>query len=84
MNKKILVHVYSPAAATTHDMWLPLNISVNTAAIMIAKAVSTLSNGLYAYEDTPALFDTNSKRFLDNTTTVYETGIGNASTLILI
>lgn len=42
MNKKILVHVYSPAAATTHDMWVPLNINVNSAAIMIAKAVSTL------------------------------------------
>ena len=84
MNRKVLVHVYAPATAMTHDMWIPLNISVNSAAIMIAKAVSTLSNGLYRSVDTPALFDKDNNRFLDNTTTVYEAGIGNASTLILI
>lgn len=84
MNKKILVHVYSPAATATFDMWLPLNISVQAAAIMIGKAVNTLSNGLYAYDDAPALYDKNGKSFLNSTVSVYESGIGNASTLILV
>lgn len=84
MNKKILVHIFSPITSTTYDMWLPLNISVDSAANMIARAVSTLSSGLYAYNDTPALYDKDLKRFLDNTSIIYDTGIGNASTLFLI
>lgn len=84
MNKKILVHVYSPAATSTYDMWIPLNISVQVAAVMAAKAVNTLSNGLYAFDETPALFDMDNRCFLNNTVSVYESGIGNSSTLILI
>lgn len=84
MKKKVLVHVYSPAATATYDMWLPLNISVQTAATMIGKAVNTLSNGLYACDDAPALYDRDRKNFLNSTVSVYESGIGNASTLILV
>ncbi|NCB70393.1 MAG: hypothetical protein EOM45_01235 [Clostridia bacterium] len=84
MDKKILVHVYSPAATTTYDMWLPLNISVQAAATMIGKAVNTLSNGLYACDDVPALYDRSRQSFLNSTVSVYESGIGNSSTLILV
>lgn len=84
MDKKILVHVYSPAAITTYDMWLPLNISVQAAAAMIGKAVNTLSNGLYACDDAPALYDRSRQSFLNGTVSVYESGIGNSSTLILV
>lgn len=84
MNKKILVHVYSPAATATYDMWIPLNISVQAAATMIGKAVNTLSNGLYACDDAPALYDKSGQVFLNSTVSVYESGIGNSSTLILV
>ena len=84
MNKKILIHVYSPATAQTYDMWIPLSCNVNTVANMIADAISILSNGLYTYNDTPALYNANSCVFLDSNSTIYETGLGNAETLILI
>lgn len=84
MNKKVLVHVYSPAAMSTYDMWIPLNIGVQAAAVMVAKAVNTLSNGLYAFDETPALFDLDNHCYLNSTVSIYESGVGNSSTLILV
>ena len=84
MTNKILAHVYAPATASYYDMWLLLNVDVQTVAVMVGRAVHSLSNGMYSFDDTPALFDRDHNQFLSTTGVLYDTGIGNSANLVLI
>lgn len=84
MRSKILVHIFSPATVKTYDMWIPLDAPMEEASVMIGRAITSLSNGLYAFDDTPVLYSIDQKAFLETKGTIYDSGIGNSTNLILM
>ena len=78
---KILVTVYIPAINTKYDLKIPLNKKIHNIIILLLKEVK-----LKKYEPTymPSLYNKYTGERYDNTSSVYEAKIINATELLLI
>ena len=84
MNNKVLVEILVPAAAQKYDVYIPLESKMSEVVIMVAGALSDLSNGKYKATNEAILCDADTGAIFDVNIEVAELGIKNGSHLMLI
>ncbi|GHH98745.1 methyltransferase [Neobacillus kokaensis] len=82
---KILVEVYSPAAGSTYDVFIPLESKMYEVAYLLANTISELSQGYFkASGGQTIVCDRGSGQVFDVNMTVEELGLGNGAKLMLL
>lgn len=81
---KVIVEVYLPAALHSYDVKIPVNLPLHQLISLIGQAISRLSDGLYAADDSSILLQRESGSILNINMTPVELGLCNGSRLILI
>lgn len=81
---KYLVDIYIPAAGRHLDAFLPANKQIGEATLLLVSAVEPLVGGSYKGTKEAMLLNADSGLPYEQTITVEEAGIRNASRLILI
>lgn len=84
MMNKVLVEVVLPAAEMKFDVYIPLDIKVYDARLMIAELLSNLSDGKFKATNDTVLCNANTGDIFDINMFVAETEIKNGSQLMLI
>lgn len=84
MNNKVLVEILVPAAAQKYDVYIPLESKMSEVVVMVAGALSDLSNGKYKATNEAILCDADTGAIFDVNIEVAELGIKNGSHLMLI
>lgn len=84
MNDKVLVEIAVPASAQKFDVYIPLHGRMNEVVIMVAAALSDLSEGYYKAADDAILCDAETGIIYNINMEVCELGIQNGSRLMLI
>ena len=82
--KKYLVEVYLPTIGKRYDVFLPAGKQIGEATQLLAGIVESLSAGSYKGTMDTILLNADSGEPLTPSDTVYDAGIRNASSLILI
>ncbi len=82
--KKYLVDVYLPASGDHFDAFLPVNKSIGEVISLLAETVVPLTGNSYERTADTVLINAASGEVYDFNTTVLDSGIKNASKLILI
>lgn len=81
---KLMVEIYLPAALRAYDVKLPANLPLYQIVPLIGQAISRLSGGLYAADDSTILLQQESGAILNINMTPAELGLCNGSRLILV
>ncbi len=81
---KILVEVYAPILGKSFDIFIPQESQMFEVLDLVKKAVSDMSDGLFAANESTALCSRADGTILNINLSVYELGLHNGSKLILI
>ncbi|MCM3567292.1 methyltransferase [Neobacillus mesonae] len=82
---KILVEVYSPAAGSSYDAFIPLESKMYEVAYLLANTVSELSQGYFkANPEQTIICDRSTGQVFDINRTVEELGLENGAKLMLL
>lgn len=84
MNNKALVEISVPATAQKYDVYIPLDIKMNEVVLMVAGALSELSEGKYKATGEAILCDADTGIIFNVNMEVAELGIRTGSRLMLI
>ncbi len=81
---KVLVNVYIPILNKAYDIFVPVQSQVFEVTELIKKAVLELSEGQFIPSQDTVLAHKNTGEILDVNRTVFESGIGNGTKLMLL
>ena len=84
MNNKVLVEIFVPAAGQKYDVYIPLESKMSEVVVMVASALSDLSNGSYKATNEAILCDADTGDIFDVNMEVAELGVKTGSRLMLI
>ena len=82
--KKYLVDLYVPASGKHYDVYLPTGKKIGEATQLLVGIATSLSEGCYKGTKSSLLFNAVNGEPFEQSITVYDAGIRNASGLILI
>lgn len=82
--KKYLVDVFCPSVGCHYDAYLPSNKRIREVTQLLVKLAGSLSDGAYQSTENAMLLLAENGRRLDPELTVKDSGIRNASHLILV
>lgn len=83
MKNKILVELIVPEIEEKYNVYLPINRKVGNVIVLLSKAVSELTNGVYAVSTKTNLYDTSTGLAYDMDNIVLNTNIRNGSKVVL-
>lgn len=81
---KILVNVYVPILGTSYDIFIPPVSKIYEVTVLISKAVSELSEGLFIPDAKTTLCIRETGNIINVNLSAYEAGFLNGTKLILI
>jgi hypothetical protein len=81
---KILVEVYLPALGKSFDAFIPIESKLSEVIMLLAKALSDLSNGSYIASEDAILCDIATGNIFNINLSASELGLKNGSKLMLI
>ncbi|UFT99207.1 methyltransferase [Radiobacillus kanasensis] len=81
---KVLVEVYVPASRQTHDVFIPLESKIHEVLLLVANAMTELSEGYFQGSYDTIVCDRSTGSILDINKTVEETGLTNGAKLMLV
>ncbi|MGN0548735.1 MAG: methyltransferase [Acutalibacteraceae bacterium] len=81
---KILIEVYAPILGKSFDVFIPQECQMFEILELIKKAVSDMSDGIFAANESTALCNRSDGTILNINLSAYELGLHNGSKLILI
>lgn len=83
MKNKVLIELIVPEMEESYNVYIPINRKIGNVIILLSKAVSELTNGMYVVSDKTELYnaDTTEKYQIDDI--VLNTTIRNGTRLIL-
>lgn len=82
MENKVLVDILVPKLEKEFEVYLPANKTIGEIVVLLAKALSEMTNGSYEYWDVEKLYDRNNCMEYDNRLLLKETDIRNGKELI--
>ncbi|MCL1794947.1 MAG: hypothetical protein FWG34_13905 [Oscillospiraceae bacterium] len=82
--KKYLVDVYLPALGNHYDVYLPAGKRIGEAASLLSGIMASLSGGNFNSGADCVLINADDGKPMDYAMSVYDAGIRNSSSLILI
>lgn len=83
MKNKILVELIVPEVEESYNVFLPINRKIGNVIILLSKAVSELTGGVYAVSTKTNLYDANTGSAYDMDKIILDTNIRNGSRIVL-
>lgn len=84
MKNKVLVELIVPELDEKYDMYIPINKRIGNIIVLLNKAVSDLTNGIYTGSNTTCIYNRNSGLKYNINDLVRNTDIRNGTTLVLM
>lgn len=84
MNDKTLLCVTLPATRKSYDLWVPTDMTMHDASILIAGILESYEKDRFVATDTSILMVHDTGAILDPNCTVEEAGLVNGSRLVLV
>ena len=84
MKNKILIDLIVPEIEQKYNIYIPINKRIGNIIILLNKAVTELSNGIYEGNEKTALYNKSTNEKYSINALVRETNIRNGSVLVLI
>lgn len=83
MKNKILVEIIIPKFDERYNLFLPISKKVGSAIILINKAITELSNGIYVCDNNATLYNRITGESYDPNALISKTNIRNGTILVL-
>lgn len=83
MKNKILVELIVPEVETSYNVFLPINRKIGNVIVLLSRAVSELTGGVYAVSNKANLYDAITGNVYNMDATVLDTDIRNGSKIVL-
>ena len=83
MKNKILVELIVPEVETSYNVFLPINRKIGNVIVLLSRAVSELTGGVYAVSNKANLYDATTGIVYNMDATVLDTDIRNGSKIVL-
>ncbi len=83
MKNKILVELIVPEVEESYNVFLPINRKIGNVIILLSKAVSELTGGVYTVSNKTNLYDVSTGNAYNMDATVLDTNIRNGSKIVL-
>ena len=80
---KILVNIYVVSLGRSYDLFIPINITGTQLLDLLQKALISLSNENYIYQEKAFLLDRDTGYLINQNNTIKFSGIKNGSNLLL-
>lgn len=84
MKNKVLVELIVPQIDEKYNVYIPINKKIGNVIVLLNKAISELTNGIYMGTNYTYLYDLVSGEKYDINSLVIDTNIRNASSIILM
>lgn len=81
---KVLIKLYVPMIGEEYNIWLPLDRTIYSVIILIVEAIHEFTNGEYATNRLPILYDKKTAKPYNINLTVEESKILNGAEIVLI
>ena len=83
MKNKILVELIVPEVETSYNVFLPINRKIGNVIVLLSRAVSELTGGVYVVSNKTNLYDVSTGNVYNMDATVLDTDIRNGSKIVL-
>ena len=84
MKNKILIDLVVPEIEQEFNIYIPINKRIGNIIVLLNKAITELSNGIYEGSEKTALYNKKTNERYSINSLVRETNIRNGSVLVLI
>lgn len=84
MKNRILVEVAVPDIEEEYNVFIPVNKKVGNVAMLLAKAIQELTNGVFTENNSNCIYDCETGEILSPDSLIRDTTITNGSRIILM